>query len=332
MIDPKVLIEQSSFNLLLRPNGLQTEGETTEFLKDMGLNVLSEVDELLRTTQWKKHRRPPGRYPNRDHQLEELVDMFKLWLTIWQTLGYSVDEVEQAFWRKSMVVRQRHSEEWVRKLDHPAVVVDIDNVLCDYTRGFCDWIIHKAPLFAKKAKEIRDARSWFGKASDFGMTEGDWQKFKHEFRSRGHKRQLPPIDGAAKFLADLRRAGYYIILLTSRPIDRYPNIYTDTLYWLHDNGMVYDWVWWALDKKECLVENKAVQWIKFAVDDDPKYVEQFRVLGIPTYWMKTTKHPGDPGRLLHLQATDSVYPVERLQDIPIPPVTNADRDPHGDLR
>lgn len=329
LIDSDVWSEQVGFNALLRTSPVAAEAEI-EFIRDMVLNIFSEGDELLRTTSWKKHRRARNsRAPNREHRLEELVDMFKLWLTLVQSLGYSDEEVRQAFWRKSMVVRHRHSEEFVlRELDRPAVVVDIDNVICDYTTGFCTWIINRAPLFAKAAQTIMAERRWFGKAADFGMSEAEWQGFKHEFRSRGHKRYLPTMPGAKPFLDRLRDAGYYIVLLTSRPIDRYPNIFTDTLFWLRDNDLTFDWVWWALDKKECLIENQAVKWIRFAVDDDPKYVEQFRHLGIMSYWMASTKYPDLNGYHYPVEERRVVV-VKSLDEIPVTPVTNSMRYPDG---
>jgi len=214
-------------------------------------------------------------------------------------------------------VRQRHSEEWVKKLDRPAWVLDIDNVLCDYTTGFCTWLKHRAPLFADAAQAVIDGRKFFSSEKDFGMTATEWQGFKHEFRSMGHKRQLPVMPGAREFTQELRRAGYFVILLTSRPIDRYPNIYTDTLWWLNNHGMQFDWVWWATDKGERLIENGGLKFIRGVVDDDPRYIAQFAKLGLQCWWLRTTQHPD---AIPWAASAANVHVVSRLTDVIVEPI------------
>ena len=312
MIDRDLWTEQADFNSMLRVP-LSDETATKEFLRDMILNLVSESDELLRTSSWKSHRRQDSR-PNREHRLEECIDIFKIWLTIVQGLGFSPSELEEAFWRKSMVVRQRHSEEWVKTLaDRPLWVVDIDNVLCDYTTGFCEWLAHRAPLFAPKTREVLARRAWVSRCDDLGMSEAEWQGFKHEFRSNGQKRRLPLMPGAKEFLHRLQGAGYGIVLLTSRPIDRYPNIYGDTLYWLYHNSLPHDWVWWATDKGERVIESGITKQIHGVVDDDPRYVTQFARLGLPVWHLQSTSHPTIP-----MDMYQSVHAVHSLGDIPVP--------------
>ena len=72
-------------------------------------------------------------------------------------------------------------------------------------------------------------------------------------------------------------------MLTSRPIERYPNIYGETVEWLQNNELVYDFVWWALDKGEKVLSQNIGGRVKFALDDDPKYVARYAELGIPCY-------------------------------------------------
>jgi len=70
-------------------------------------------------------------------------------------------------------------------------------------------------------------------------------------------------------------------------VDRYPNIFTDTLSWLDAMQLPFDHLWWATDKSDRL-EEAHVQMrsqIVFAVDDDKKFVAQFRSKGIKTYWL-----------------------------------------------
>lgn len=314
MIRDDVWGEQVDFNKLLREFPA-ADDQRRAFIRDMVLNLMSEANELLGTTTWKSHRRQDRR-PNREHQLEEVIDIFKIWLTIAQGLGFSADDLSQAYFRKSMVVRQRHSEEWVKHLTSPTWVLDIDNVLCDYIDGFCTWLADRAPLFAEKIHQVRKLRMYFS-GSEFGMTSAEWQGFKHEFRTTGQKRYLPVMEGAVEFVTRLRDAGYHIILLTSRPIDRYPNIYTDTLYWLNSVGLSYDWLWWASDKGERLIDSNALRYITGVVDDDERFVKQFAGLGLQTYWLvNDSVRPVS----MDLSVYDNVHRVRALSDIAIAPV------------
>lgn len=290
MIDSKVWADQEEFNSLLRDSP-STEDSKTSFVREMTLNLFSETAELLRTTQWRAHRKVNNR-PNREHRLEELTDLFKIWLTTAQGMGFSQQELLDAYWRKSMVVRQRHSEEFVLSLDRPAAVVDIDNVLADYTTGFCQWLRYRTSKFEEKAAEIEENRKAFSGGKDFGIPEEEWQALKHEFRVSGQKRFLPPMPHADTFTQRLKDAGYLVILLTSRPIDRYPNIYSDTVYWLDHHRITYDFLWWSHSKHERLAEALATKWVKFAIDDDPAFILQYHRAGITDlWWLQSTAFP-----------------------------------------
>lgn len=318
MIPKPIWDEQAEFNALLRtPPHENGEGAIAEFVRDMTLNTFAECSELLQTTAWKLHRRDRRHQPNRDHRLEECIDLFKLWLTIVQGLGLTQEELEDAYWRKSMVVRQRHSEEWVKQIDSPFVVFDIDNVLCDYTVGFANWMRSNAPGvdYGKISRIITD-RLWFSHGSDFGITDVEWNRLKHVFRSGGGFRALPPMLGAPAFLSRCRMAGFKIVLLTARCVDRYPNVYGDTLHWLQKYGFVYDWVWWSRDKGNRILEElDAKQYVKFAVDDDPKYVLQFAGAGFETFWLKGTNFNIDEKEADTIMSLKGVKSIRQLDEI-----------------
>lgn len=307
MIDQKIWDDQREFNALIRRLP-QSEDELTAFVKEMVLNIHSESDELLRTTRWKNHRRNPNWMPNREHQLEEMIDLFKLWLTLVDTLQFSPQQVEEAYWRKSAVCRQRHAEEWVMRMDRPIAVVDIDNVLADYISGFCRWLGERAPFFAREADVLRERRAYLN-AESTGMTPEEWQRFKHEFRVTGQKRSLPLMPGAREFLDRLHAAGFLVVLLTSRPIDRYPNIYSDTIWWLRQNGLRHDMVWWALDKAERISLSGGMKMVRFIVDDDPHFINQCTRVGLRAVWLSSPTFKEAP------KPSPQLTVVERLADI-----------------
>jgi 5'(3')-deoxyribonucleotidase len=277
--------DQMNFNAMLRdlPKDYATR---SAFTKEMVLHMMSELDELLRTSVWKSHRKQSNRY-NAAHTLEELVDLFKFWLTTLQAWGFTAEDFEASYWRKSAVVRQRYNEEWLNDGTKPVAVVDIDNVLCDYITGMCQYVASRTDdvVILKRVAHLNLSRSWVSSAA-LGLPEVIWQELKHDFRVAGLKRTLPVMPGAKEFLDRIKAAGMDIVLLTSRPIDRYPNVYTDTLAWLQTNDLPYDFIWWSTDKHERLLES-GHQRIAFAVDDDLKFVAQLARLDIPVVWLYT---------------------------------------------
>jgi hypothetical protein len=297
----KIWDDQAAFNLQLRKPPA-TADEMMRMAKDFILYTESELHELLRLFQWKGHRRG-DHFDNPAHRKEELADAFKCFISLCQYCGMSMDELFEAYWLKTAVVRQRYQEEWQGNLNRPCAVVDIDNVLCDYPAGMCDWIGNQ-PNFPfgrisnETLKSIRHA-GWINAASLL-ISEEDWQKLKHAFRISGAKQHLPVFLDAKPFLHALRRRNLQIVLLTSRPIDRYPNMYTDTLAWLSNNKLPFDYIWWAVDKAERVIEAEVRQHIQLIVDDDPKYIGQYARVDLHSYWLRRQGHRyGEASPLIH---------------------------------
>jgi len=104
--------EQEDFNDLFRhlPKGFEEQSHLTQH---MVLCIMSELDEILNTIHWKHHRNISIK-PNPQQTLFECVDVFKYLITIIQAWGFTEKDFIEAFWKKSMVVRQRRSEEFLK--------------------------------------------------------------------------------------------------------------------------------------------------------------------------------------------------------------------------
>lgn len=304
--------DQHAFNLLLRQPPV-TEDKMSEQVRDFVLYTEAELHELLRTLPWKKHRRVPVLF-NEAHMHEEGIDAFKFMLSILQIIGMdNWDTVLDVYWRKTAVVRQRYQEEWVHKIDRECVVIDIDNVLCDYITGFIDWMVQYKQIPRGLEDKLRLKRPFLN-AAVVGRTEEEWQRWQHEFRIGGFKRKLPVFHDAYTFMYRMRAEGHLIVLLTSRPIDRYPNIFTDTILWLNHHRLPYDFVWWAVDKAERIASVEGLKpHVKFAIDDHWRYVAQFASLGIPTYWLQRDDQGPIPPSAIAFE--DFVTPIYSLADL-----------------
>lgn len=342
MIDPKVWKEQQEFNAVLRPwaEHAMSEDKRAELTKDFALHMISEITEMLDAMgTWQSHRRQRFTFTNDENVRRQLVDQFKYWITICQLWGFTPDLMADTYWRKSATVRQRYAEEFLVKLDRPAVILDLDNVLADYTNGFCDWVIRavlELPMdprdtegnhlglgeFTNRVNAMRDKRQFFS-AQNAGVDLVDWMRLQHQFRAQGGFARLPPMPHLAELMAWLQYKNYCVIGLTSRSIESYGNIIDDTLSWLTTHGVRMDCVWWGPHKGEKLKDSfPHMHLIEFVVDDDPRYLQQYVNLGMKRiYWMKE----GMEGAV---EPHPSIIPVSTLADI----VALEQERAHGDQR
>jgi hypothetical protein len=291
----KTMLEhQRAFNKQVWDPDGKSATEVIDRLRHLVFGEIEESLEFMKTYDFKVHRRQKLRMQNVAHSHEELIDMYKYWLSLVDTANFPIDKLEEMYYAKSAVVQYRFQEEWLKQIDRPVVIVDIDQVLADYISGICKWgrewgpklmdmslpTIHR---FVNRLNTIEREGSWVN-AETVGVPHLEWQKVKHDFRTRGGKRDLPVFPDVRPFLDWCHDRKWIIILVTSRPIVEYPNLFTDTLWWLDHNQLKYDLVWWSMEKAERLEEAALPkEQIVFAVDDSPRFVNQLREKGIKTY-------------------------------------------------
>ncbi len=284
----KIWKDQADFNLNFFPPASSFEEQSRQ-TKEMVLHTMSELDELLRTTVWKTHRRQNVQ-PNIEQVKNELTDILKYWISLALIWGVTPEDAIADYWRKSMVCRQRYAEEYLRNLEGQIVICDIDGVLADYVSGFLAWTSNHQPELFNRCADLnrQDTNLWLN-ASSLGVSEDVWQELKHRFRTSRGKLSLPVYDGAKELLSACRAKGLKIVLLTSRPIDKYPNIYTDTLEWLINNELEHDFIWWSQDKAETLLSKNIKANVAFAIDDDTRFITSYTAMGIRSFWINRYK-------------------------------------------
>jgi hypothetical protein len=280
----KLWEDQAAFNLLFRQPPTD-ETVMAEQVKDFVVYAESELHELLRTLRWKKHRNKPVSQ-NRGHTRDEAADVLKCMISLFQIIGLTPETMIEAYWDKTAVVRQRYNEEWKQRLAQPCALVDIDMVLCDYVTGVCNWLHRYATNYvpAVRLQQVLSERLYIN-AENLGLREEVWKKIKHELRVSGAKRFFPAYQDALPFLNAVRRRGLQIVLLTSRPVDRYPNLYTDTLLWLDRNQLPFDFILWSFDKAEVVLEEGLREHVRLFADDNKHFVDQVAQLGIQVFWV-----------------------------------------------
>jgi len=165
------------------------------------------------------------------------------------------------------------------------VILDIDGVLADYRIGLLWWInVHYPILRSVCYEHLKRTDTWLS-SETMGVTLREWLDILEKFRMSGGKLTIPAFSRAADLTQLVHEDKKKIILITSRPIDIYSNIYRDTLEWLKANRIVYDLLLWSKYKSDIIYKLRLIDGCCFAVDDELNHVRDYVSLGIKTFWL-----------------------------------------------
>ena len=250
-----------------------TDADRVEEVKEYALGIVGEVKEVLDTLSWKRHRDMRIK-DNRRNTLEEVVDVQKYLWGLMGMLEVTPEELHQAFIEKSTVVEHRWNQDKgetsVRLAQAKKIaIVDIDGVLNNYPQCFTTWARMNGEYEFSLLTKQEDLLTW--------------SRVKHEYRISGAKRTQTVRNGAHRLLEALRDTGHFVIITTNRPVEEYPSLYFDTISWLRDNSLRYDYIYFAdVEDKYVYLENILPK-IKIVIDDQEDILKPFNGLGIRTY-------------------------------------------------
>lgn len=169
--------------------------------------------------------------------------------------------------------------DWIDKTGHitglgrPAtsrkkVFVDLDNVMADYGGDFLRWATN-----GQLSPSPNDLTSLH--LNDIlCLDEADYADLKHKWRIEGHKRDMTMLPGAHGALRRLSR-WYDIVIISSRPADRYENIRKDTEYWLEQHELQFDELVFTKEKFDYVHDHYDQDDVLAIFDDDPKNLVKF---------------------------------------------------------
>jgi|LSQX01.1.fsa_nt_gb uncharacterized HAD superfamily protein len=264
--------------------------EKQDHTKEISLHLISEVYEVLREMNWKLHRRESIDEVRTDKIEEELIDVFKYWLTLAQIWGMTPESFVQQFYRKSEVVEQKYKQEFSLKLleDENVIGVDIDGVLCNYPEDFVKFMERETgkDLSSFTLKEY-NLYSALGEI----LGEKTIRELKHKFRISGEKSNLSVVKGAREGLSFLKSKGYTIVLLTARPYKEYPRMFADTMEWLKKNELPYDAILWDEDKLSKIT--REFPKINFMIEDHLGNSEKIARKGYKVFLIDKTYNQGE---------------------------------------
>ncbi len=130
--------------------------------------------------------------------------------------------------------------------------IDLDDILNYYPACWVDFINRETGLnFKNKAEAIK------------ALSPEKYHSLKDRYRKSEFKANLPIRESALDLVECLRGRGYFIVVVTSRPFENYPQLADVTAKWLAKNNIPYD----MLVGKSDLLSGKLL-YFDFHVDDE----------------------------------------------------------------
>lgn len=156
----------------------------------------------------------------------------------------------------------------VKNQNRKKVFVDLDNVMADYGGDFLRWAtngqLSPSPndLTSLHLNEI------------LCLDDADYAELKRRWRVEGHKRNMTMIPGTHGALRRLSQ-WYDVVIISSRPADKYDNIREDTEYWLKQHDLQYSELVFTKEKFNYVHSHYDVNDVLAIFDDDPKNLIKF---------------------------------------------------------
>ena len=295
----------------------QDMSKKQEMTKEYALHLLSETMSVLDQINWKMHHKKDTINVSRSDLILEIIDVWKYLLSICLIWNITPEEFYTAFEEKSSLVEQRYFQEF-DKLGKNVVICDIDGVLGDYPESFLEFVKSSSSEFDTtqfdKIKTSLKSLDLYNEFSSLISVEM-MKEYKHRYRINGLSRKEKVISGAREFLSKLSDRGYYVVLLTSRPFDRYHSLYLDTYMWLKSNGLKFDMLINDDKKRNKILNILSTAEIKFIVDDDPKIINNLKFVNSRLYLMSKSYNESYQcnGNVVRVSSFDDILKKERIE-------------------
>ena len=158
-------------------------------------------------------------------------------------------------------------------------LIDMDNVLCNYSKGLTDFANRILRTKVDWSKGIFESQRL-----NLGISDDLYESVKLTYRLSGEKLYLEQMDGAKEFIDQIKEK-YKILIWTARPTHQYPVLKEYTKGWLDRNEIFYDDIIWQegfgkmreLEKWKREIEDKGENmqdYELYMIDDDKQFCNQ----------------------------------------------------------
>lgn len=251
-----------------------SDEQKQEMLKTICLSMHNDVSSLANSTNFKYYSSKIK--TDETKLLYSTIDVFRYILATWNLFEISPEEINNAFIYRDIQLNESYKEiEYSKSNCEKVVVVDIDDVLCEFRKCFNQWLRDTYQVNVSD-----NSKSYY---SSVEVKEAGYSPeiVFHEFIKQNKLVDISPITNMINFVNSLYEKGYYVQLLTSRPSENH-RCHTQTYAWLKSNNVKYHslafspekYLW--LSQQDYYIDNKVL----FAIDDSGKHAIEYASHGI----------------------------------------------------
>ncbi len=273
-----MLTIQKSYNdkIVGKPEDLSIE-DIERHTQQLALCAHAELSSLVNATNFKKHH---GNLEpvDRDNILYESIDILRYIQSIQNLWQITPEEIEEAFYRKSVYLDARHKIDKNPWQGQPVAIIDVDDVLADFRENFAAWLLE---IYQVSVDTLSEEYYFIDALAQSDLNpEAVFERFTNE----GGFASLTVVKGAREMVCSLRDKGFWIQILTARPETNLRCLY-DTYYWLGAHDIPYDDVAFSGEKFRWCAKSKYYDSssIQFAIDDSPKHASEYAKHGVLCY-------------------------------------------------
>tara|TARA_Y100000310_G_scaffold332168_1_gene407236 strand:+ start:511 stop:1440 length:930 start_codon:yes stop_codon:yes gene_type:complete len=279
---------QDEFSSLFYNKSDMSPKQKEEMLKTLTLAMHSDIAEIVSSCNFKVFDKTNYNV-NKDKIVYNSIDVFRYLLAILNLYDIKASEFMNSFKERDIQLKIENNITQP-KSDQKVIVVDIDDVVCDFRNYFNEWLYKTYNI-----KIDPNSTSYYSskEVKDHGYSpEGVFENFI----ASNELLNIPAIDRMIEVLKQAKKKNMYIQLLTSRPGENLKCKY-QTYSWLYDNNVPFDNIGFASEKyiwvakKDFYLNGNLV----VAIDDSPKHAMEYathdiNVIVPKTHYNKDIKH------------------------------------------
>ena len=222
---------QKDFNDIFFDLDKLTLKDKEEITKSLCIALHTEVSEIVSGVNFKDHR-IEKKEPDINKILYESVDALRYIISILNLWQIDSQRFIDAFMDKDLLLQTRHrlnSNKWDGR---PVIIVDMDDVITKFRKGFLEWLseVHGVKV-NKKSKEYYTSKE----VKKAGLNP---EHIFFDFINQRKMKTLEPDVGIIDAINRLHDEGFWIHILTARPKENVICHY-DTYFWLENSNLKY---------------------------------------------------------------------------------------------
>ena len=223
--------QQAQYNRDVRQ--IQDRSEA-EWMETYILGMMSELGDLLKEMNWKRHRLRSSEDfgPNVP---EELVDITKYVYSMWILMGYTPEEMLQRTYLKGTYLASLFRQNFFQEVKDKVVIFDLDDVLANLRKTLAGYFSDKFELPAISTDSFINGVE-IHLDLEGGWKADEYRRVKNTFEKEGGYRTVEPLLPIKPMFDSLWGRGYSIAVYTARPVTAFKRIRWDTFLWFEDQG------------------------------------------------------------------------------------------------